>query len=113
MAKRPKGTTRPARRPRAAPDQDEMFDDGGERGIAPPPKSSPDWPFYNAATQFQRKVKSELETREAERLPAGTEMRQTEPAHKRIHLLQLTDKKLEKIRKMWDGDRTPDLPVIE
>lgn len=77
----------------------------------PPAKTSPDYPFYRAATSFQKVVVSELETRESEMVHC--EMRQTKAREKRIHLLKLVAAKLKKIRKMWDGDPTPDLPVTE
>lgn len=105
---------RPGRRPRAAPAEESIFKNEEARAEAkpsPPPKDSPDWPFYSATTKFQKVVAEELETRESEMVHC--EMRQTKAREKRIHLLKLTAAKLAKIRKMWDGDPTPDLPVTE
>ncbi len=108
----PKARARAPRRPRVARDQEEMFEDSGPE-VTAPPRSSTDWPFYDASSKFRKKVENELAIRENEQLPEGITMRQTEARQKRIHLLQLTQKKLVKIGKMWDGDPTPDLPVIE
>lgn len=107
MARKPQ-----LRRARSAADLEDDF--GGEPAEPKPKtpaKSSPDYPFYRAATSFQKVVVSELETRESEMVHC--EMRQTKAREKRIHLLKLTAAKLKKIRKMWDGDPTPDLPVTE
>lgn len=99
-----------ARRPRENHDEEQRFQDDSP---VPPPKDSPDWKFYNATCGFAGKVQLELEGAREEKLPEGITMAQTEARHKRIHLLELVEKKLEKIKKIWNGDPTPDLPMTE
>lgn len=86
---------------------------GGKDTPTAPAKDSPDWKFYQASQRYLAMVEVELEEAREEELPAGITMAQTEARHKRIHLLELIEKKLEKVKKIWNGDPTPDLPMTE